>query len=128
MLLTMYQSSIYVLNYEQSDVRSSGRGSNSGDVLKNKNNFTLFHLKNLRSSLNMNSAASAPASASAEVTEERKTTVLKLTLTTNGSQSAANGSHGASSLAASASSSSRTKLSRYLTVAPSSLSYRLTGS
>jgi hypothetical protein len=126
----MYQSSIYVLNYEQSDVRSCDRGSNSGDVLKNKNNFTLFHLKNLRSSLNMNSAASAPASASAsaEVTEERKTTVLKLTLTTNGSQSAANGSHGASSLAASASSSSRTKLSRYLTVAPSSLSYRLTGS
>jgi spore germination cell wall hydrolase CwlJ-like protein len=124
MLLTMYQSSIYVCNYEQcDDSRSSSRGGGLDQVLKNKNNFTLFHLKNLRSSLNLNPSATTTAAAPADATtaaatEERKTTILKLTLPSNGSQSTAPGR----------TASSKTKVSQYLTVAPSSLSYRLTGS
>jgi hypothetical protein len=118
LLLAMYQSSIYVFNYEQYD-SSQSRSSAANPTLGNRNTFTLFHLRNLRSSLNMNPSSLPPPSSAGEGREERKTTVLKLTVPAEGpnSRGSALRNHSTSNLQA--------KANQYLTVAPSSLSYRM---
>jgi hypothetical protein len=118
LLLAMYQSSIYVFNYEQYD-SSQSRSSAANPTLGNRNTFTLFHLRNLRSSLNMNPSTLPPSSSAGEGREERKTTVLKLTVPAEGpnSRGSALRNHSTSNLQA--------KANQYLTVAPSSLSYRM---
>jgi hypothetical protein len=125
LLLAMYQSSIYVLNYEQYDERR--RRSQTGAGARNRNTFTLFHLKSLRSSLNMSKDPSPssslpppPASSGGEGREERKTTLLKLTvpeLSNRNTVAGAGVRAGAHSVS--------TKTNQFLTVAPSSLSYRI---